>query len=193
MIHHYKDETFLLPLWRKILGLPPKLILSWIQNISRFCFHIFTYISSYKHMYFEMWIAYSLSVQFSGSVLSDPLGPHGLQHARLPCPSPNPRACSNSCPLRWWWWYCFLFNRCLYTQPRRSIANKTLGFCLINFYWIIVALQCRVSFCCTAKWTSYMHTYIPSFGFPSHLGQQRALNRVPWALQEALSGRLFYS
>ena len=27
---------------------------------------------------------------------------HGLQHARLTCPSPTPRACSNSCPLSWW-------------------------------------------------------------------------------------------
>ena len=34
--------------------------------------------------------------------LSDYLRPHGLQHARLPCPSPSPRACSNSCPLSWW-------------------------------------------------------------------------------------------
>ena len=30
------------------------------------------------------------------------LPPHGLQHARLPCPSPPPRACSNSCPLSQW-------------------------------------------------------------------------------------------
>ena len=30
------------------------------------------------------------------------LRPHGLQHARLPCPSPTPRACSDSCPLIWW-------------------------------------------------------------------------------------------
>ena len=30
------------------------------------------------------------------------LWPHGLQHTRLPCPSPTPRACSNSCPLSWW-------------------------------------------------------------------------------------------
>ena len=30
--------------------------------------------------------------------MSDPLWPQGLQHARLPCPSPTPRACSNSCP-----------------------------------------------------------------------------------------------
>ena len=31
--------------------------------------------------------------------MSDSLRPHGLQHARLPCPSPTPRAYSNSCPL----------------------------------------------------------------------------------------------
>ena len=42
------------------------------------------------------------SIQFSHSVVSDSLRPHGLQHARLPCPSPTPRACSNSCPSSWW-------------------------------------------------------------------------------------------
>ena len=30
------------------------------------------------------------------------LRPHGLQHARPPCPSPGPGVCSNSCPLSWW-------------------------------------------------------------------------------------------
>ena len=39
--------------------------------------------------------------QFS-SVMSDSWRPHGLQHARLPCPSPTPGAYSNSCPLSWW-------------------------------------------------------------------------------------------
>ena len=34
--------------------------------------------------------------------MSNSLWPHGLQHTRLPCPSPSPRACSNSCPLSWW-------------------------------------------------------------------------------------------
>ena len=42
------------------------------------------------------------SVQFSRSVMSNSLWPHGLQHARLPCPSSTPEACSNSCPLSWW-------------------------------------------------------------------------------------------
>ena len=39
---------------------------------------------------------------FSHSVMSDSLQPHGLQHARLPCPSPTSRAFSNSCPLSQW-------------------------------------------------------------------------------------------
>ena len=34
--------------------------------------------------------------------MSSCLQPHRLQHARLPCPSPSPGACSNSCPLSWW-------------------------------------------------------------------------------------------
>ena len=42
------------------------------------------------------------SVQFSHSVVSDSLWPHGLQHTRPPCPSPTPGVYSNSCPLRWW-------------------------------------------------------------------------------------------
>ena len=39
---------------------------------------------------------------FSCSVVSDSLRPHGLQHARLPCPSLPPRVCSDSCPLTQW-------------------------------------------------------------------------------------------
>ena len=39
---------------------------------------------------------------FSSSVMSDSLRPHESQHARLPCPSPSPGVCSNSCPLSQW-------------------------------------------------------------------------------------------
>ena len=42
------------------------------------------------------------SVQFSQSVVSESLQPHGWQHAGPPCPAPTPRACSNSCPLSHW-------------------------------------------------------------------------------------------
>ena len=41
-------------------------------------------------------------VRFSCSVVSDSMWPHGLQHARPPCPSPSTRVYSNSCPLSWW-------------------------------------------------------------------------------------------
>ena len=40
--------------------------------------------------------------QFSHSDMSDSLQPHGLQHARLPCQSPTPGACSKSCPSSRW-------------------------------------------------------------------------------------------
>ena len=44
------------------------------------------------------------SILFVHSVqlLSDSLQPHGLQHTRIPCSSPSPEACSNSCPLSQW-------------------------------------------------------------------------------------------
>ena len=62
------------------------------------------------------------SVKFSHSVISDSLLHHILQHARLPCPSPTPGACSSSCPSSWW---ChptisssvILFSSCLQSFP----------------------------------------------------------------------------
>ena len=44
----------------------------------------------------------SQSVQFSCSVVSDSLQPHGLQHGRPPCPSPTPGVYSNLCSLSQW-------------------------------------------------------------------------------------------
>ena len=50
---------------------------------------------TYEHIYVLM-------LFFSYSVMSHSLWPHGLQHGRLPCSWPSPRACSNSCPSGWW-------------------------------------------------------------------------------------------
>ena len=44
------------------------------------------------------WFIHSVS-----TVVSYSLQLHGLQHTRLPCPSPTPRACANSCPSCWWY------------------------------------------------------------------------------------------
>ena len=65
---------------------------------------------------------YYCSVQFSCSVMSDSLWPHGLQHTRLPCPSPTPGAYSNSCPLIQWCHSTILssvipFSSCLQSFP----------------------------------------------------------------------------
>ena len=62
------------------------------------------------------------SVLFSRSVMSDSFRPRGLQHARLPYPSPTPRAYSNSCPSRWWCLPTILcsvipFSSCLQSLP----------------------------------------------------------------------------
>ena len=59
--------------------------------------------------------------QFSHSVVSDSLWPHGLQHTRLPCPSPTPGAYSNSCPL------------CQWCHPTVSSSVIPLSSCLQSF------------------------------------------------------------
>ena len=55
-----------------------------------------------NHRYSTKYTLLSFLPQFSCSVISDSLWPHGLQHTRLPCPSPTPRAYSNSCPSHQW-------------------------------------------------------------------------------------------
>ena len=56
----------------------------------------------FAHIIKLTWGHIGLFLLFICSVVSDSLWPHRLQHARLPCPSPTPRACSNSCPLSQW-------------------------------------------------------------------------------------------
>ena len=65
---------------------------------------------------------YHSQYQFSCSVVSNSLWPHGLQHARPPCPSPTPGACSNSCPSCRWCHpiissFVFPFYSCLQSFP----------------------------------------------------------------------------
>ena len=68
-----------------------------------------------------IWRRKELSVQFNHSVMADSLWCHGLQHARLPCLSPSPRACSKSCPQSWW---CY---------PTISSSVIPYFFCLQSF------------------------------------------------------------
>ena len=62
-----------------------------------------------------------IQVQFSSSVVSNSLRSYGLQHSRLPCPSPTPEPCSNSCPSSWW------------CHPTISSSVIPFSFCLQSF------------------------------------------------------------
>ena len=55
-----------------------------------------------KHYFALERMSWLYSLLYSCSVMSDFLWPHGLQHARLPCPSLSPGVCTNSCPLSQW-------------------------------------------------------------------------------------------
>ena len=64
----------------------------------------------------------NVSVQFSCSVMSEFLQPHVLKPARLFCPSPTPRACTNSCPSSQWChptisYFIIPFSSCLQCFP----------------------------------------------------------------------------
>ena len=74
---------------------PTCLIIRFIVNV----FNILFYPMKWKLKVAENVFS---SVQFSRSVTSDSLRPRELQHSRPLCPSPTPRACSNSCPSSWW-------------------------------------------------------------------------------------------
>ena len=91
-----------------------------------------------------------LLLSFSCSVMSNSLWPHGLQHARLPCPSPSTGVCSNSCPLSQWYHPTISssvapFSSCPSSTYYvlgigliviQSISTTTLGGTIISpFYW----------------------------------------------------------
>ena len=68
------------------------------------------------------WNFPATSVQFSRSVMSDSLQSQGLQHSRLPCPSPTPGAYLNSCPSHLWchptiWSFVIPFSSHLQSFP----------------------------------------------------------------------------
>ena len=76
----------------------------------------------------------------SQSVMSDSLWPHGLQHARPPCPSPTPRVYSNSCPLSRWCHPTISssvvpFSSCLQSFPASGSSNESVLGIRWPKYW----------------------------------------------------------
>ena len=105
---------------------------SFLITIQLLCHSVFTYSQVLLTDYRPLLSLFLLSV-FSLSVMPDSLRPHGLQLARLPCPSPFPGACSNSCPLSHW---CHptisssvvLFSSCLLFFPASGSFLMSLFF-----------------------------------------------------------------
>ena len=81
-------------------------------------------------------------VQFSHLVMSNSLWPYRLQNARLPCPSPTPRAFSDSCPSSWW---ChptisssvIPFSSCLQPFPVSVFSSESVLHIRWPKYWNI--------------------------------------------------------
>ena len=108
-----------------------------------------------------------LSVQFSHSVMSDSLQPHGLQQARLPWSLLTPRACSNSCPLSRWCHptisscHPLLLLPSIFPSTRvfsnESVLHKVLELQLQHqsFQWIF-----KVDFLWKWKWKLYSHAQL---------------------------------
>jgi len=67
---------------------------------------------------------------FSHSVMSNSLWPHGLQHTRLPCPSPSPGVCSNSCLSSRWCYPTISFSIVLFSSWLQSFPAS--GSFLMN-------------------------------------------------------------
>ena len=81
-----------------------------------------------------------LRVQFSRSVVTDSLQPHGLQHARLPCPSPTPRACSNSCPSSRWCHPTISFSVVPFSYHLQSFPASSSSL-MNQFLWAFLSMS----------------------------------------------------
>ena len=76
---------------------------------------------------------------FSCQVVCDSLWHHGLQHARLSCPSPSPRVCPSSCPLNQWYHPVISssvapFSYCLLSQ-HQGLFQWVSGLGQVSKYW----------------------------------------------------------
>ena len=94
---------------------------NWATELNWTMFSTITLATTLFPNKFTFWGSEAL-VQFSHSVMSDSLRPHGLQHARPPCPSTTPRVYSNSCPLSQWCnptisSFVITFSSCLQSFP----------------------------------------------------------------------------
>ena len=80
------------PLQNSCLGNPMDRGAWWVivHRVAKSCIWLKWLSTHTLNIIFFCHISFYSSVQFSSSIVSDSLWPHGLQHARPPCPSPTP-------------------------------------------------------------------------------------------------------
>ena len=78
-------------------------------------------------------VSWKRKVQFRCSVMSNSLWPCGLQHTRLPCPSPTPRVYSNSCPFSQWYHSRILSSAVPFSSRLQSFP--TSGFFQMSWFF----------------------------------------------------------
>ena len=139
-------------------------------------------------------LKYQLLLLFSHSVVSNSLWPHGLQHARLPCPSISPRAWSKSCLLRQWCYPTILssvapFSSCLQPFPIRVFSNESALKCqvakvlsLVNIYCFGIktnfVLMKTYIFCLLGNW---LETWI-NCQMNQQINQELPKEKIKWLL-----------
>ena len=133
--------------------------------------------------YIALWCIIS-SVQFSCSVVCDSLQPHGMQHARLPCPSPTPGACSNSCPLSRWCHPTIStsvvpLSSCLQSFPASGSFQMTQFF-TSGGQRIVVSALALVLPMNIQDWYSFRLTGLQSKGFSSLLQHRSSKASIFW-------------
>ena len=117
-------------------------------------------------------------LQFS-SVASSFLRPHGLQHARLPCPSPTPGVYSHSCPLSQWCHPTISssvvpFSSRLQSFPASGYFQMSQFFTLGGNPLLLLSRFSRVRLCATPQMAAYQGP--PSLGF----SRQEHWSRLPF-------------
>ena len=145
------------------------------------------------------------SVQFSLSVMSDSLRPHGLQHSRLPCPSPTPGVYSNSCPSSRWChptisssvipfssqihttlpplpWMTWIFAQ--YSLKTSYLGDVPFITFFQMFSDVVPNCKCKVPFCILTPW------YLESLGLGTFISPQHLsigwITDVVWVLKKML-------
>ena len=103
---------------------------------------------------FSILLCFSISsVQCSCSVKSNSLWPHGLQQARAPCPSPNLRVYSNSCPLSQWCHPTISSSVVPFSFCLQSLKHQDLFQWVSSLHHVAKILEFQLSFLLT--WLGY--------------------------------------